>query len=45
MVQIPQTGTPNANDCDERTEIGKLSIVNVKLYVCTDSGWKFTTLQ
>jgi hypothetical protein len=44
-VQIPSPFQPNANECDEKTEIGKLILIDVKLYVCTASGWKFTTLQ
>lgn len=45
MVQIPVTITPNANDCDERTEIGKMVLSGTKLYACTEAGWRFTTLQ
>lgn len=45
MVQIPSPNAPNASDCDEKTEVGKLLLIDVKLYACTASGWKFTTLQ
>ncbi|HQU84886.1 MAG TPA: hypothetical protein PKY59_17235 [Pyrinomonadaceae bacterium] len=44
-VQIPQAGSTAASDCDEKTEVGKMFISGVNLYVCTESGWKFTTLQ
>lgn len=45
MVQIPVTTMPSTNDCDERTEIGKLILLGTKLYACTEAGWRFTTLQ
>lgn len=44
-VQIPSPLAPNASECDEKTEIGKLLLIDLKLYACTASGWKFTTLQ
>lgn len=48
FVQLPLTsGAPPASECDAASEYGrqKVDASNLRLYICTAAGWKFTTLQ
>ncbi len=41
------TNAPPAAECDETSERGQMKVdaANNRLYICTVTGWKFTTLQ
>lgn len=48
FVQLPlTTGAPSATECDKASEYGrqKVDSANLRLYICTVVGWKFTSLQ
>ena len=48
FVQLPlTTGAPPSSECSATSQYGrqKVDATNVRLYICTAAGWKFTALQ
>lgn len=47
VQMILTTGAPSSTDCSAATQYGQTRVdaTNNKLYICTSTGWKSTTLQ